>query len=413
MTTNSKKITEDFITVVIIVGLILSLAVTYLQPYVAYTLFFLLILLALRVYQVKKQTIFVKRKAEVSSSDWEQYWSDRTFVVNNVSSTSIVMTQELKARMTSLIENLGRIGFEDCEKALTIGAVWTNGLATPEELARIGSLWLETTFEKSDMDRAYKSLIDATILLPAKTFPKTDKDVCLISSLDRIDVAIENLLKIKSSKDFERWKRLGLVNSAKKLLTDFAIGKSDYMLWPFSPNGTVKIVQPRYPGEVIEDLEPAVYPGKVLEIVKRASSRLLISLEYGTGITKEPLEKIIWKLEEGITIEVCIATKPFSISSGSEAEKEWEKTNETLRSLKKYGNVVIYEVPEPYHSWHMWLSIVDNNPMEGIGFFRNGSLPFWHETYYAQCTKATKTLRDLYGHWKEMTENGHWCKKYC
>ena len=412
MTTNPKKITEDFVIVVIIVGLILSLAATYLQLYAAYAIFFLLILLAFRVYQVKKQTIFLKRKAKVSSSDWEQYWSDRTYVINKVNSGSILSTQELRARMNSLIEILGRIGFENCEKALTIGAVWTNGIATPVELAKIGSLWLETTFEKSDIDSAYKSLTDATVLLPAKTFPKTDTDVCLITNLDKVDVAIENLLRIKFPKESEHWKQSGLVNSAKKLLMDFAAGKTDHMLWSFSPNGTVEIVQPRYPGEAIEYLEPEIYPGKVLEIVKKASSRLLISLEYGTGITKGLLEKIIWKIEEGITIEVCIATKPFSNSSGSEAEKEWEKTNEILKSLKEHGNVVIYEVPEPYHSWHMWLSVEDNNPVEGIGFFRNGSLPFWHETYYAESTKATKTLRDLYGHWKEMTENGHWCKKY-
>lgn len=257
-------------------------------------------------------------------------------------------------------------------------------------------------------------LTEARILLPARTFPKTDKEVCLITSLDRIGDAIEGLLKTKQGKPFEAQEWLGLVNSAKQLLLDFAINKSEYMLWPFSPNGTVKIVQMKYPDEEIEDLTPETYLEKVLDVVKRTSSKLLISLEYGTGITKKPLTEVIEKLEEGIVVEICITTKPMSKSDKfkSEAEKEWRQTNEILRNLRKYGNVTIYEVPEPYHTWHMWLSVIDNNPLEGIGFFRNGCLPFWHETYYAHSKKAPKTLRELYGHWKEMTGNGHWFKKY-
>lgn len=413
VTTTPKKISEDFIIVVVILGLVLNIVATAAQPYAIFVIPLLLFILIVRVHVLSKQAIFVKRRVKVSSSDWGQYWLDRAEALSRVSAFSIQTTGEMRTKMKTLIRTLGKVGLEDCEIALIVGAVWTNGIAIPEELAKLGSLWQEKLYAQYDIDAAYKALTGAEILLPAQTFPKTDKTVCLISNLDTIEDSIESLLKTRHDWNFGVEERTILTMSARKLLRDFAINKSKYMLWPFSPDGNVRMVQTRYPYEDIEYLTPETYTDKVLDVVKRAGSRLLISLEYGTGITKRPLKEIAEKLREGTVLEICITPQPISksVKRKSEAESEWEKTNGILRSLRNHGSVTVYKVPEPFHTWHMWLSMQNNDPIEGIGFFRNGCLPFWHQTYYAHSKKSPKTLRDLYGHWKEMVQNGHWFEK--
>lgn len=337
--------------------------------------------------------------------EWENYWHDRLRDLNEAKRSQIMIASELEDKLKLLMKKT-QILTPDLETAMLVAAIALfNGIATRQELCILGqilakSLNIECLDEEAS--KTLELLVTKNILVPSSTNPESGATLYSMRSLDNIVVTFQSI--DPSYRDYD--------TELRELLVALAKNKTPLKLWLFLPDGIPSGLEKLHEAKIdrCEMLETHdTYNNRVSNIIRQAESEILISLEYGTGVTKSPYNLLIEKLKEGVKVKICIT--PMQTSRFvTESKNEWLETNRKLRELFAFGDVQIFEVPDLYHNWHMWLSLKDGSPKEGIGFYRLGCMPFWHARIYANREMDLGFLNFMLNKWRTMV--GKSLKKY-
>jgi hypothetical protein len=339
---------------------------------------------------------------------WEKYWDERLNDLKNTlaaPSSPLIITKEAEKRLQQLIEKV-QIQTKSLEKgALLASSALINGVFTKQELIILGEILsrhLGLSYLPDQASDAFDSLIKRKSLVSAKTTPDSGKDLYLLRYLDDFGITFREIEPDCTNIDEE----------IRNLLRAFAKSKTNLSLWVLLENGIPKSLMHQWQktsyGGVLKDNEE--YNKKSLDLITNAESEIRISLEYGTGITKEPYNLLMEKLKKGVKVRICIAPTSNSCTL-SEAMSEWQETNTKLRELASFGDVMIFETPELDHKWHILMSLKNDEAEEVIGFYRLGCLPFLHAPTYADKQTDRAYLDTMMKNWEEMVKK-HTLKMY-
>jgi hypothetical protein len=352
----------------------------------------------------------------IDENDWRGLWDHRLKLLNDLVSDKILngeiqLEETMQRKAKQVKENLEEFGFRDSEVAMILGAAWLNGIALPLECVLLGQILLSEKSEVKDIEESYTNLKAENVLLPVSIEGcNLDQELCLLRSTVELDIPLKLLVSKKIGKEpnnviYQK------INQVKIWLQDIARRKTTLNLWASSLD---HVVWKKYQDQGVQTVDLGKGKELIRKILNIEKTHLFVSLEYGTGLTApEFYDNAKQMLKNGTETNICIVPKRSPLGSSgeylkSDSEEEWEITNKKLRDLWDYGDVKIFEVPEPFHNWHIWLALDHGKPLLGLAFYRLGSLPILQRPFSMEGN--TDTAKEMIRIWTEMTAK--FTKKY-